>query len=85
MRDSGGPTPLQNEVSRIGRMLGIAVIIIAIVAVATVLLTWMWFPGEAGSERVVRPVLDGISGMDDMHAGVSELGERGIGLRAVVV
>jgi hypothetical protein len=34
------PTPLQNEVSRIGRMLGIAVIIIAIVAVATVLLTW---------------------------------------------
>jgi Ca2+-transporting ATPase len=32
------PTPLQNEVSRIGRMLGIAVIIIAIVVVVTVFL-----------------------------------------------
>ena len=86
MRDSEPPTPLQNEVGRIGRRLGIAVIIIVIVAVATVFLTWMWSPGEAaGSERVVRPVLYGISGMDDMHAGISELDERGIGLRAVVV
>ena len=32
------PTPLQNEVARIGRMLGIAVVIIAVVVVATVLL-----------------------------------------------
>jgi potassium/sodium efflux P-type ATPase len=32
-------TPLQNEVSRIGRMLGLAVIVIAIVVVATILLT----------------------------------------------
>ncbi|MGZ8212132.1 MAG: cation-translocating P-type ATPase [Burkholderiales bacterium] len=31
------PTPLQNEVTRIGRMLGIAVIVIAVVVVATVL------------------------------------------------
>jgi P-type Ca2+ transporter type 2C len=33
------PTPLQREVGRIGRMLGIAVIVIAAVVVATVLLT----------------------------------------------
>ena len=32
------PTPLQNEVGRLGRMLGIAVVIIAVVVVATVLL-----------------------------------------------
>ena len=32
------PTPLQNEIARIGRMLGIAVVIIAVVVVATVLL-----------------------------------------------
>ncbi|MGH8664390.1 MAG: cation-translocating P-type ATPase, partial [Burkholderiales bacterium] len=31
------PTPLQNEVGRIGRMLGIAVVVIALVVVATVL------------------------------------------------
>jgi P-type Ca2+ transporter type 2C len=33
-----GPTPLQREVARIGRMLGIAVVLIAVVVVATVLL-----------------------------------------------
>jgi Ca2+-transporting ATPase len=33
------PTPLQKEVSRIGRMLGIAVIAIAVIVVATVLMT----------------------------------------------
>jgi magnesium-transporting ATPase (P-type) len=32
------PTPLQKEVARIGRMLGIAVVVIAVVAVATILL-----------------------------------------------
>jgi Cation transport ATPase len=33
-----GPTPLQAEVARIGRMLAIAVVVIALVVVATVLL-----------------------------------------------
>ena len=33
-----GPTPLQKEIGRIGRMLGIAIIIIAVVVVGTVLL-----------------------------------------------
>ena len=34
------PTPLQKEVARIGRMLGVAVIVIAVMVVATVLLAW---------------------------------------------
>ena len=38
-RTSEGRTPLQREVDRIGRMLGLAVIVIAVVVVAAILLT----------------------------------------------
>ncbi|MGV8978557.1 MAG: cation-translocating P-type ATPase [Cellulomonas sp.] len=35
-----GPTPLQREISRIGRMLGIAVVVIAVVVMATIFLVF---------------------------------------------
>ena len=50
-------TPLQKEVGRIGRMLGIAVIVIAIVVVATVLLVW----DIRGVDDVVGVLLLGVS------------------------
>ncbi|MGQ0749557.1 MAG: cation-translocating P-type ATPase [Betaproteobacteria bacterium] len=51
------PTPLQKEVSRIGRMLGIAVIVIAIIVVATVLL----LSDIRGIADVVTVLLLGVS------------------------
>ena len=46
------PTPLQKEVQRIGRMLGVAVLVIAVVVVTTVFLV-----SEIGSVRDVETVL----------------------------
>ena len=51
------PTPLQNEVARIGRMLGIAVVIIAAVVVATALLAF----DVRGSADIITVLLLGVS------------------------
>jgi magnesium-transporting ATPase (P-type) len=51
------PTPLQREVARIGRMLGIAVVIIAIVVVGTVLL----LSDIRGASDVITVLLLGVS------------------------
>lgn len=51
------PTPLQREISRVGRVLGIAVVVIAAIVVATVLLA-----GEGtGTEEAVTALLLGVS------------------------
>ena len=51
------PTPLQREISRVGRVLGIAVVVIAAIVVATVLLA-----GEGtGTEETVTALLLGVS------------------------
>jgi len=52
-----GPTPLQEEVGRIGRVLGIAVVLIAVVVVATVLL----LSDIRGVSDVVTVLLLGVS------------------------
>ena len=51
------PTPLQKEVSRIGRMLGVAVVIIAVVVVGTILLV----SGVRGSADLMTVLLLGVS------------------------
>ncbi|MGH8699311.1 MAG: HAD-IC family P-type ATPase, partial [Burkholderiales bacterium] len=51
------PTPLQREVGRIGRMLGIAVVVIALVVVATVLLV----SDIRGAADVITVLLLGVS------------------------
>jgi calcium-translocating P-type ATPase len=51
------PTPLQKEVGRIGRMLGIAVVIVALVVVATVLL----ISDIRGAADVITVLLLGVS------------------------
>jgi magnesium-transporting ATPase (P-type) len=51
------PTPLQKEVGRIGRMLGIAVIIIAVVVVATILL----MSDVRGASDLITVLLLGVS------------------------
>ncbi|MDB5929399.1 MAG: ATPase, P-type (transporting), superfamily, subfamily [Polaromonas sp.] len=51
------PTPLQNEVGRIGRMLGIAVVIIAAVVMATVFLVF----DVRGSADIITVLLLGVS------------------------
>ena len=51
------PTPLQREIARVGRMLGIAVIVIAVVVMATIFL----FFGVRTVEDVVSALLLGVS------------------------
>lgn len=51
------PTPLQVEIARVGRMLGIAVVVIAVVVVATILL----FFGLHSVDDVVTALLLGVS------------------------
>ena len=51
------PTPLQAEVARIGRMLGVAVVAIAVIVVATVLL----LTEEVGAGDVMTALLLGVS------------------------
>ena len=52
-----GPTPLQREIARVGRMLGVAVIVIAVVVVATIFL----FFGVDSADDVVTALLLGVS------------------------
>jgi magnesium-transporting ATPase (P-type) len=51
------PTPLQLEVSRIGRMLGIAVVLIAVIVIGTVL----WISDIRGAGDVITVLLLGVS------------------------
>lgn len=51
------PTPLQREIARVGRMLGVAVVVIAVVVMATVLL----FFGVHSVDDVVTTLLLGVS------------------------
>ncbi|MEU8247829.1 cation-translocating P-type ATPase [Nonomuraea sp. NPDC048916] len=51
------PTPLQREIARVGRMLGIAVIVIAVVVIATIFL----FFGVDSVDDVVTALLLGVS------------------------
>lgn len=51
------PTPLQVEIGRVGRMLGVAVVVIAVVVVATV---W-WSFGVHAADDVVATLLLGVS------------------------
>jgi P-type Ca2+ transporter type 2C len=51
------PTPLQVEIGRVGRMLGIAVVVIALVVIATV---WVTF-GVSEADDVVATLLLGVS------------------------
>jgi P-type Ca2+ transporter type 2C len=51
------PTPLQREIARVGRMLGIAVIVIAVVVMATIFL----FFGVDSADDVVTALLLGVS------------------------
>jgi Ca2+-transporting ATPase len=51
------PTPLQREISRVGRMLGVAVLVIAAVVVATILLT----SGVGSAGELVTVLLLGVS------------------------
>jgi magnesium-transporting ATPase (P-type) len=51
------PTPLQKEVARIGRMLGIAVVVIALIVVATVFLVFE----VRGTDEVMSVLLLGVS------------------------
>lgn len=51
------PTPLQREIARVGRMLGVAVVVIAVVVMATVLL----FFGVQSVDDVVTTLLLGVS------------------------
>ena len=51
------PTPLQREIGRVGRMLGIAVVVIAVVVIATIFL----FLGVRSVDDVVTALLLGVS------------------------
>jgi Ca2+-transporting ATPase len=51
------PTPLQREIARVGRMLGIAVVVIAVVVMATIFL----FFGASTVDDVVTALLLGVS------------------------
>jgi magnesium-transporting ATPase (P-type) len=52
-----GPTPLQREIAQVGRLLGIAVLVIAVVVIATILLVF----GVRHVDDVVTAVLVGVS------------------------
>lgn len=51
------PTPLEKEISRIGRMLGLAVIVIAAVVVSTIL----WLSGVRSADEVIKVLLLGVA------------------------
>ena len=65
------PTPLQKEVGRIGRMLGIAVMVIAVVVVTTVLLiSDIRTTGDVITVLLLGVVLAGVIGLTDTGEAV---------------
>ncbi len=83
------PTPLQHEIARVGRALGIAVVVIAIVVVATVLAV----SGARSVESVVTALLLGVSlavaavpeGLPTILAVVLSLGVQRMAVHRAVV
>ena len=83
------PTPLQKEVARIGRMLGIAVVVVALVVVATVFLTFE----VRGAADVIDVLLLGVSlavaavpeGLPAILSAVLALGVQRMARRRAIV
>jgi Ca2+-transporting ATPase len=83
------PTPLQKEVARIGRMLGVAVVVVALVVVATVFLTFE----VRGAADVIDVLLLGVSlavaavpeGLPAILSAVLALGVQRMARRRAIV